>query len=265
MRMTRASSRSGQVIQSAATAYETEFVPALFREWAPRVAELARVSPGQSILDVACGTGILTREVSSRGARATGLDCNAAMLQVARELAPDITWCEAPAERLPFEDGTFDSVVCQFGLMFFEDRVDALREMLRVTRGNGRIVLAVWSRITESEGYDAYQRALARLFGDDIANAMSPPFSLGDPTELVALVKSAGAERVQLRTITGSARFPSIAAWTRTSVRSWTLADVLDDDAVARLTRELERELSHCVQKEAFVFQTHAHLVEIQR
>ena len=115
----------------AANAYEALFVPALFGQWAPQLVEAARIRPGQRVLDVACGTGILAREVASRigpTGRVAGLDPNPGMLAVAKRLAPAVEWREGVAESLPFPDASCDAVVSQFGLMFFTDRRQALRQ-----------------------------------------------------------------------------------------------------------------------------------------
>ena len=122
----------GQVSRSAADVYEEFFVPALFREPAQHVVQAADIRRGQSVLDVACGTGMLAREaapVTGDAGKVTGLDRNDGMLAVARRLAPGIDWQLGVAEALPFVDRSFDRVFCQFGLMFFDDRVAALREM----------------------------------------------------------------------------------------------------------------------------------------
>src|SRR5262245_30404570 len=113
----------------AARAYEALFVPALFGQWAPKLADAAQIQPGQRVLDVACGTGIVAREVSARigsGGRVVGVDPSPGMLAVARQLAPNIEWREGVAESLPFPDQSFDTVVSQFGLMFFTDRPRSL-------------------------------------------------------------------------------------------------------------------------------------------
>lgn len=115
---------SESVIQTqidAAMAYETLFVPALFGQWAPIVAETAQISHGQKVLDVACGTGILAREAAARTGDdgiVIGLDPNPGMLAAAGTLAPAIEWHQGTAESLPFPDHSFDVVVSQFGLMF---------------------------------------------------------------------------------------------------------------------------------------------------
>ncbi len=113
----------GQVSASAAQVYEDFFVPALFQQWASRVADAAKIASGHCVLDVACGTGVVTREIAKRlgeNGSVIGLDLNPGMLAVAKEKAPNIEWQQGNAEALPFDSNSFDVVVCQFGLMFFQ-------------------------------------------------------------------------------------------------------------------------------------------------
>src|SRR5262245_47569693 len=105
---------------AAATAYRAQFAPALFRPWAPIVANLARITSGDRVLDIACGTGVLAREAAARVGQESlvvGLDPHAGMLAVARDLSPAIDWREGTAEELPFPDRSFGGVGNQFGLM----------------------------------------------------------------------------------------------------------------------------------------------------
>ena len=118
-----------QVSHEAAEQYEARFVPAIFAEWAPLLADITGVGPGQAVLDVACGTGIVARTVADRvtgSGRVVGVDLNGGMLAVARRVRPDIDWRQADVADLPFPDGSFDVVLCQMALMFFPDRVGAL-------------------------------------------------------------------------------------------------------------------------------------------
>ena len=235
--------QTGQVNRTAAETYEAFFVPALFAEWAPRMAEALRLAPGQTVLDVACGTGVFARTAASRvapGGAVTGLDRNAGMLTAARSAAPDIDWREGMAERLPFRDAAFDAVACQFGLMFFEDRTQALREMWRVLRPGGRLAVAVWGAAEASPGYAAMIALLDRLFGKRAADALRAPFVLGETADVRAEFAKAGIAAIQIQTIAGRARFPSIAAWVHTDIKGWTLADMIDDVQFAEL-REAAR------------------------
>jgi ubiquinone/menaquinone biosynthesis C-methylase UbiE len=234
----------GQVVNSAAEVYDEFFVPALFAQFAARVADAAHIRSGQRVLDVACGTGILTRTIAERGASVIGLDVNEGMLAVAARKAPQIEWRQGRAEALPFDDHTFDAVVSQFGLMFFEDRRAALREMMRVLRPGGRLAVAVWDALDTSPGYAAMADLLQKLFGDEAANGLRAPFVLGIVEELRTLFSDAGIPQAEISTHTGTARFPSLQSWVFTEIKGWVLADRLDDEQFARLSREAERALT---------------------
>lgn len=261
-----ADDRTGQVTRTAAEVYEEFFVPALFLEWAARVADAAQLSPGQKVLDVACGTGVLAREVAKRiqpGGAVTGLDRNEGMLTVARRKTPDIDWRLGMAESLPFADGAIDAVVSQFGLMFFEDRIAALREMWRVLRPGGRLAVAVWDALDRTPGYAAMAALLQRLFGDRVADALRAPFALGEPETLRSLFTEAGITKIDIRTSDGTGRFPSIESWVHTDVKGWTLADLIDDAQYDELRRAAEKELTPFVQSDGTVaFRSPAHIVQ---
>jgi ubiquinone/menaquinone biosynthesis C-methylase UbiE len=237
----------GQVNQSAAEIYEDFFLPALFQDWAPRVADAAQVQPGQQVLDVACGTGVLARAVAERvgeAGSAVGLDVNDGMLAVAERKAPQIDWRQGRAESLPFEDDRFDAVVSQFGLMFFEDRQAAIREMTRVLRPGGRLAVAVWDTLEHTPGYAAMVELLQRLFGEEVANGIRAPYNLGDTQTLAALFADAGLPAAEIATYQSTARFPSIEAWVYTDIKGWVLADTLDDNQFALLLNEAKQALS---------------------
>jgi SAM-dependent methyltransferase len=252
----------GQLTGDAAEVYEAFFVPALFADWAPRVCDTAGVGAGRRALDVACGTGVVAREAARRGAEVAGLDRNAGMLAVARRLRPEIEWREGMAEKIPFADGSFDAVTCQFGLMFFEDRVQALAEMMRVLRPGGCLVATVWDSLERTPGYRAMVALLQRLFGDETAALLRAPFVLGDATVLRDLLKSAGILSPAIETREGVARFPSLEAWVRTDVKGWTLADAIDDAQYANLQKAALQELSQFRQADGIVhFAAPAHII----
>src|SRR5512134_552654 len=142
----------------AAQAYEALMVPALFGQWAAKVADAAQIRPGQRVLDVACGTGVLAREAAARTGPTgfvAGLDPSPGMLEVAAHLAPAVDWRQGVAESLPFPDHSFDAVVCQFGLMFFRDRREALRQAVRVLTPDGCLAVAVWDSLDNIPAYAA--------------------------------------------------------------------------------------------------------------
>jgi ubiquinone/menaquinone biosynthesis C-methylase UbiE len=233
-------------VANPAEIYDQSFVPALFARWGRVVAEAARIAPGDRVLDVACGTGALTLAAAERAGPSgavTGLDANPAMLDVARTKPVRVDWQEGRAEDLPFADATFDAVVSQFGMMFFDDPARALVEMRRVLTPGGRVAVAVFDAIDTSPGYDALAHLLDRLFGREVGDALRAPFALGDATHLHQLAQTAfpGATVVQHE---GTVTFPSVADLIETEHACiWTLGGLIDDHQAEQLKREAEREL----------------------
>jgi ubiquinone/menaquinone biosynthesis C-methylase UbiE len=229
-------------VRSPAEVYDARFVPALFAHWGPVVAGEARVREGERVLDVACGTGALTLAVADMvgpSGSVVGLDANPEMLAVARRKPQRIEWVEGKAEALPFPDNTFDAVVSQFGLMFFEDKPKALREMIRVLKPGGRLAVAVCDAVENSPGYAAFASLLDRLFSRRIGEAFRAPFSLGDAGRLHGICREAGFEDAEVVQRRGKVRFKAIDALVSTERACvWTLGGVLTDEQFERLLDE---------------------------
>lgn len=251
----------------AALAYQKLFVPALFEQWAARVADAADLAESQCVLDVACGTGVLAHEAAARvGAtgKVVGVDPDRGMLAVAHELTPYVEWREGTAEDLPLPDGAFDAVVCQFGLMFFTDREKALREMVRVAVPDGRVAVAVWDTLENAPAYAAEVATLERVAGKRAADALRAPFVLGKTEALARLFENAGVADVAIATQCGSARFPSVRTMVEADLRGWlpVLGVHLPEAQVEAVLNEAETALApHVTSDGTIEFDLPAHIV----
>lgn len=252
----------GQVKGSAAKIYEDLLVPALFKEWAPRMAEAAHVKSGDKVLDVACGTGVLSRYMQEQlNATVTGLDMNEDMLAVAKSINPEIMWNKGIAESLPYEDNSFDAVVSQFGLMFFSDAPKAIQEMMRVLKKDKRMAVAVWDDVNNSPGYAALIELLQQEFGEEVADKLRAPFLMGNKTELSSLFESVGVQP-DIVTRNGIAQYTSIDAWVYTDVRGWVYSDMISDDQLDSFLKVAREALSPFVRDDGKVqFKSPAHIV----
>lgn len=236
----------------AANAYEALMVPALFARKAVEVADAAKLAAGERVLDVACGTGMLSREAAARVGAAgfvAGLDRNEGMLHVAKQLAPQIEWHCGIAESLPFPDQSFDAVVSQFGLMFFQDRAGAIREVLRVLRPSGRFAIAVWNSLANIPAYAIETRLLEQMAGSKAAEAVSAPFVLGNRDDLLKLFKDAGAPPTEITTTRSQAMFPSVKVMLEADLRGWLpmAGVVLSEETIKRILEAAERDLAKYV------------------
>ena len=211
------SNESWQVEGNAAEVYESLLVPGILDPWATVLVEKADLHSGENVLDVACGTGVVARKAAlAIGAtgKVTGLDLNAGMLEVARSCASaagaSIEWEEGDAGELPFPEAQFDAVVCQLGLQFFPDQLQSLREMRRVLKPNGRVLLLVWRSIKRSPGFDAIAEALDGIGKPDASAIMRAPFIFGDETgTLRELIVEAGFRDISIRSEVRMVRFDS--------------------------------------------------------
>jgi len=202
--------------------YERLLVPSKFLPWAKYLAELGNPQPGDKVLDVACGTGTVTRLIPSyvgASGSVTGLDFDAGRLDVAASLRLEpgcaIDWKEGDAGALPFDDAAFDLVFCQQGLQFFPDKPKALREMHRVLVSGGKLILGVWRSVEHQPGGRAMADALERHVSPQAGAIRRDPFSFGNAGVLESLVIDAGFHDVVVNPTVKNVHFPSAEAFTK--------------------------------------------------
>jgi ubiquinone/menaquinone biosynthesis C-methylase UbiE len=202
--------------------HEDFLVPAIYAQWAHRVAEIAKIDLGHHVLDVACGTGVLARaallEAGLTG-KVTGLDASEKMLESANKHSRKIEWRHGDAEALPFEENQFDRVMCQFSLMFIANRVSAIKEMLRVCKPDGLVVVAIWAPMEHSKAYCTLNRLVQKHAGAHAAFKLSSPWKLGAPGVMDALLLSSGVNEYECHQRVGLVRFPSIESFIESHLR----------------------------------------------
>lgn len=196
---------------SPARIYEEHQVRTLFEPWARLLIDIARPAPGECVLDAACGTGIVARLAAraliGTAGKVVGADFDPGMIAIARELLPEGEWQEADLQRLPFADGAFDLVMCQQGLQFLPDRAAGLRQMHRVLRPGGRVVLSIWTTLANSPAHAMLFGALGKLLSIDMS--APPPWSLSDGEDVAKLMSSAGFAEIESKVATLTVTYPS--------------------------------------------------------
>ena len=185
-----------------AEAYERFIVQNVFVPWSGELIQRARPMNGERVLDLACGTGIVSRQVAPLvGPNGTmaGLDLSPDMLAVARSRAPTdgpgVMWHEGSGTDMPFPEASFDLVLCQQGLQFFPDHQAGLNEMRRVLAPRGRAVVSVWRDLEGQPLMKAIDTVLATHL---VPGALALPFSLSDATLLGQLARTAGFQEVEV-------------------------------------------------------------------
>jgi ubiquinone/menaquinone biosynthesis C-methylase UbiE len=195
--------------------YQEFMVPGMFSVLAEAVADAVEPAAGDRALDLACGTGALTRILAGRvgpNGSVTGLDLSDGMLAVARSQdgsdgAAPVEYVQGSAEELPFDDAWFDEITCQQGLQFFPDRPGALREARRVLAPGGQAAFACWTEMPDHAGFWALAESAAAHGGPELRQVQRQPYSLSDPGEMRRLLEEAGFSDVVVEIERVAARF----------------------------------------------------------
>lgn len=253
--------------------YEDYMVRHQFRPWAGELLNRAKPQPGERVLDVACGTGIVARLIAQQmngQAHIAGLDLSPAMVKVARSTAAQegsaIDWHVGSADSLPFPDGSFDLVVIQQGLQFFPDQAAALCEVSRVLIPGGRVATATWTGIDNHPFFVAFADAVERHLG---TSAMSTPFTLGDRERLHALFADAGFGEIAIERVGRALRYPSPELFINLGVASTSAAvpalQAMDAAQRAALIQAVHADmagpLAERIEEEEVVMRMEAHIL----
>lgn len=226
--------------------YERFFVPAIGRPVAELMLSIAALRPGERVLDVGCGTGVVTRLAAERvgpNGAVAGLDVNPGMLAVARSVTPPdraIEWHEASAESMPLPDGAFDAVLCPLSLQFVPDRPAALREVRRVLAPGGRLILSVPGPAAPM--FEFLAEAMGRHVAPEAVGFVLAVFALHDETEIEGLLRDAGFRDVEVTAETVDLSLPAPKDFLWQYIASTPLAAVVseaEEEARAALEREV--------------------------
>lgn len=255
----------------AGRGYESLFVPALFEPWTGHLIEGAGVDEDSAVLDVACGSGVLARDVflrAGQSGRVVGIDPAPGMIAAANEIEPRIEWTLGSAESLPFDDATFDCVVSQFGMMFFQDREKAAHQMYRVLKPGGRLAIAVWNSIENNPTYGDIIAVLDEQVSAAAGDALRLPYSLGNPEDVIAVLSRGGFSGIKAETREEQASFPSSRTMVEAELRGWLpLFDInLDEEKIADVLVKSDNRLSkYTAPSGEAIFPTSAHIVTAQK
>jgi len=211
--------------------YDRYLGPLIFEPYAADLADRLSALDAERVLETAAGTGIVTRALLrslSASVSVVASDLNQPMLDHAAERVSStrVSWQKADAQALPFPDGAFDAVVCQFGVMFFPDKQKAYREARRVLKPGGHFIFNVWDSIEHNEFADLVTSAVAEMFADDPPLFLArTPHGYHDKQAVVAEVRSAGfgnvaAETLTRRSVAPSCRDPAIGFCQGTPLRN---------------------------------------------
>lgn len=230
---------------SAPGNYQRYFVPAIGGPFAEDLIADAALRPGERVLDVACGTGVVARLAAERvlpNGTVAALDLNPAMLSVARSVPSTgaaIRWYETSAESIPLPDDAFDVVLCQLGLQFVADKRAALREMHRVLAPGGRVLVTT---PPPNGFFEVLDQALTRHAGSDAGAFVRMVFSLNDPAIIERLFRDAGFADVNVRTYAKDLRLPEAREFLWQYVHCTPLTGMLANLEPARIAT-LERDV----------------------
>lgn len=260
-----------QVEGDTPEAYERYLVPALFQEAAEKLIQHAAIQPGERVLDLGCGTGIVARvaaEHLGNGENVTGVDINPGMLDVARSVSaethPGIEWQQGSAEDLPLARSSFDVVLSQQAFQFLENRETALKEIHRVLRPGGRLVFSVFRSIEHNYTYRPLIEAFRRHGGDNLGTMMNSPFQEWTREGLREMVTEAGFTQADITISLVTARFPTVPDYIQQELSSSPMSELVStmaDDVRQAIARDTSAGLSDYIDDRGVMHPLQTYLV----
>ncbi len=269
------SEKSGwQLSGNAPEAYELYMVPVITERYANHILRQAHLERGQRLLDIACGTGVVTRQAAREvgfNGKVTGVDLNQGMLDVARQTCryavPSIEFKQGDATKLALADNSYDVVTSNLALMFFPDRVAALREMNRVTAPGGRLVYTVWRNLETCPAWFHLTLALEKHLGGEAGAIFRSPFITKSVDEARSLTTQAGWKNVKVEIVVEQIRYPSFAEFVRQETESMPVPTLQKGMAEAReaITADVQKAFGHYADDFGMSFPAEIYLVTARK
>ena len=196
----------------------------MFTPWAKNLVMHSTPSAGDRVLDIACGTGLVTQQIAphlGKDGSIVGLDFAPGMLAVAQKLkvsGPQVEWVEASAQESPLPDDSFDRAYCQQGFQFFPDRAGAASEVKRVLKPGGSLAISLWASIDEHPLWNALFTTVATRLNVPI-EAVAKPTSFGDADEIRSMLNAAGFSNVEVNKRSDLTTFPDVDSFMKLTVQ----------------------------------------------
>lgn len=231
--------------------YDDYLGPLLFESFAIDLASRVNIAEGSTILELAAGTGRLTRHLINQipdSASLTATDLNADMLELGKEKIPDekITWAVVDMLDIPYEDETFDLIVCQFGVMLVPDQLKVLQEIHRVLKKGGKVIYSVWGDITRNGIWNIGAKVVKSYLAIDPIMQVPGPFSMQDESLVLKLMMEAGFGNSNIEAVTKQGTTPRAAVAAQGFIQGLPIYMIIKkkDPALVELIQEaLEKEL----------------------
>jgi ubiquinone/menaquinone biosynthesis C-methylase UbiE len=232
--------------------YDRYLGPSFFEPFGNDIVARLDAKLHRYVLEIACGTGIVTRQLRdrlSRDARLVATDLNPAMVALAQDkfaAGENVTWREADAAALTFADGVFDAVVCQFGVMFFPDKETALRETHRVLSPGGVFLFNVWGSFEQNPVARTAHETIASFFESDPPSFYLTPFGFCDPHLIRQLLRQADFEEIEISSVRLPCHSQSAAEFAIGLVRGNPVAAAIEErgESVDRVVQAVEKRIA---------------------